>query len=458
MKDSAFFKALQKICRRNELITDSHLKNFYTFDAHLKGCLPEVVINITCTDELSSILRLCVQHGKAVVPRGNASGQTGGTVVTNPDTVLLNFSPLNTILSFNLINRTIDVQAGVTLQELNDYLLPYNLFFPPDPASKVVATIGGAIAENAGGLRASQFGVTKNYVLSLSGYTINGDFISFGSHTLKNVTGYNIKDLIIGSEGTLFIVTQATLRLLPLPNIMETLLVFFHNTHSFSAFLEFFHQHGYCASVMEIIDEPFLLELKKLKIPVKIPQNTVFTLLMEFDDYNPVSRNDIRALKTFLQTAGISFVQTRSEQKRELLWNFRRNLSQLLRTIGSYKFNEDVCVPTNHFIEFTRFCRELTNHHHLPIYLFGHLGDGNIHLNIIAQKMDDEVKQTVEKMRLLIFQKVVALQGSLSGEHGIGLSKKKYLPCALSESSIDIQKKVKDLFDPLGLLNPEKIF
>ncbi len=458
MKESSFLSELARCCKQNEIITDNRLKEYYSFDAHLQGKIPSAVINVTAPHEIPSLLKVCVKYSKPIIPRGNASGQTGGAVTISPDTVIFNFSPLKEIISFNPHDRTVDVHPGVTINDLNAFLEPHNLFFPPDPASKNIATIGGAIGENAGGLRASQFGVTKNYVLSLSGYTVNGDFHTFGSHTLKDVAGYNIKDLIIGSEGTLFITTRATLRLLPIPKVMETMLLFFHNRHSFSAFLDFFQQYGYSASVMEIIDEPFLLELKKLKIPVKIPYSTVFALLLEFDDYNPVTHKDIRLLKNFLETANISFIQTRSSQKREMLWKFRRGLSQLLRTIGSHKFNEDICVPPSSFIEFCDFCRNLSLQYQLPVYNFGHLGDGNIHLNIITEEMDKNIQETIHKMRQNIFQKVISLQGSLSGEHGIGHSKKEFLPYSYPPASLEIFRQIKKVFDPEGLLNPEKIW
>lgn len=442
----------------SEILTDDQDVQSYLFDAHHQGVAPLAVILLADAEELPEILCFCRKYNLVVYPRGNGSGQTGGCVPETGRSIVINFSALRQILDYNLLDRTVLVEPGITIQQVNDYLKESNLFFPPDPASKAIATVGAAVAENSGGLRAGQFGVTKDYILALSGYDMQGNYLHFGCSTYKNVSGLNLKDLVAGSEGSLIMITQVLLRLLPIPKVFRTMLICLDNTRQLFQFLQYFQQMGFLASVMEFLDDHIVSALHSKELPFSIPDHCNYVLLLEFDNYNPVDGAMLKKLDDYLMREEISFMKTQSKNKAEKIWQVRRGLSPVLTVFGSYKFNEDICVPLSCLQEFILYVKELEKQYPFSIVLFGHLGDGNLHLNIMCHEMNDEIREQVRELRSQIFQTVIDFGGSLTGEHGIGISKRDFLELQHGARKEELMKEIKHLFDHQNLLNRGKIW
>jgi glycolate oxidase len=409
----------------------------YGSDALQIGHPPDLVVIPGTTVEISTIARLCHEMRVPLVVRGAGTGYTGGAVPTSGG-VVLSVERLNRILDIDEENLLAVVQPAVINGDLQAEVESRGLFYPPDPQSLKESSLGGNVAECAGGPRAFKYGVTKRYVLALEVVLPTGEIVRTGSKAVKNVVGYDLTQLLVGSEGTLAIITEITLRLIPKPPAVATLRACFPDVPSAARAVTELLRRGVVPVTLELMDADSLLEVDG------VPE--------------AVESEALRVEDACRAAGAIEILRAASPAERDSLWRVRRETSYALRTIAPLKLNNDVVVPRGRVPALIELVERLRAAHRLRIPCFGHAGDGNIHVNIMVSPDDaDEVARAHQAVREL-FEGVVALEGSISGEHGIGFSKAPYIGIELSDDVIALMKRVKAAFDPHGILNPGKIF
>lgn len=424
-----------------------------TYDASgLEGSLPLGVLRPTSTDDVFRLVKFCVERGVNVVARGAATGRTGGSVPTE-NSVVVDFTSMNRVIEVNPLNRTATVQPGVVVGELQREAAKRDLFYPPDPASAEFSTIGGNLAENAGGLRALKYGVTRDYILSAVVVTGEPNVLRLGSQTHKSVAGYDLLRLMVGSEGTLGLFTEVTLRLLPAPESVASLCAFFGRpTTALSTSVRLL-QRRVLPRALEFVD-PVCIEAvfkKRKRRPAWFPESRVSLLLVEFDGSPASVRRDARTAASFLRRTATDVLVAYSERRRDELWSVRRDISSALYNLGAAKTSEDVAVPLEALGDMYRAVKALGRRRGLMTAVYGHCGDGNLHINLIPRKG----RVGVDAVRELL-SAALKLGGTITGEHGIGLSKLRFLGMELDEETVNIMRRIKRIFDPHNILNPRK--
>jgi glycolate oxidase len=430
----------------------------YGTDALKIGHPPDLVVIPGTTAEISAIARLCHEMRVPLVVRGAGTGYTGGAVPTSGG-VVLSVERLNRILDIDEENLLAVVQPAVINGDLQAEVESRGLFYPPDPQSLQESSLGGNVAECAGGPRAFKYGVTKRYVLALEVVLPTGEIVRTGSKAVKNVVGYDLTQLLVGSEGTLAIVTEITLRLIPKPPAVATLRACFPDVPSAARAVTELLRRGVVPVTLELMDADSLQAVADHLHERLAPEGTGALLLLEVDGVPEAVESEALRLEDACRAAGaIEILRAASPAERDSLWRVRRETSYALRTIAPLKLNNDVVVPRGRVPALIDLVERLRAAHRLRIPCFGHAGDGNIHVNIMVSPDDaDEVARAHQAVREL-FEGVVALEGSISGEHGIGFSKAPYIGIELSDDVIALMKRVKAAFDPRGILNPGKIF
>jgi glycolate oxidase len=443
------------------VLQDDLRRHTYGTDATMKGAPADLVVLPGATGEISQIAALCNRERVPIVVRGGGTGYTGGSVPTHGGIVLA-LERMNRILEIDQVNLLARVQPNVITGDLQDEVERVGLFYPPDPASLRQSALGGNVAECAGGPRAFKYGTTKRYVLALQAVLPTGEIIQTGSKAVKNVVGYDLTQLLVGSEGTLAIITEITLRLIPKPPAHRTLLAEFAViTDGVNAVTELLERRVVPGAI-EIVDAA---SLKALADHAGRPMTTPgagAALIVEVDGSAEGVASDILLVEEACRAANaISVRRATSDAERDDIWHLRRELSPALKKISSIKLNNDVVVPRGRIPELFALVKEIQEDCGLPIASFGHAGDGNIHVNIMIPEDSSDLKDARARggraVRQL-FEGVVALEGSISGEHGIGFVKAPYLGLELSADAIALMKRVKAAFDPNGILNPGKIF
>ena len=435
----------------------------YGVDALRQPARPDLVILPGVTDEIAAVTRLCGAARVPIVVRGAGTGYTGGAVPTRGG-VVLSLERLNRILEIDEVNLLARVQPNVVTGDLQDAVERVGLFYPPDPASLRQSSIGGNVAECAGGPRAFKYGTTKRYVLALEVVLPTGEIIRTGSKAVKNVVGYDLTQLLVGSEGTLAIITEITLRLVPKPPAYATLLAEFAGvTDGVNAVTKLL-EHRVVPVALEIVDDDSLRALAAHAGRPMAAEGTHAVLIVEVDGAAAAVGPELSLAEDACRAAGARFVRrATSAAEREEIWHLRRELSPALRKISTVKLNNDVVVPRGRVPELFALVDDIRTESGLTIASFGHAGDGNIHVNIMLPEAGSpqhltESRQRGERAVRRLFEGVVALEGSISGEHGIGFTKAPYLTLELSPDVIALMKRVKAAFDPHGILNPGKIF
>jgi glycolate oxidase len=438
--------------------TDDQTRDAYGQDALKAIHRPDVVVLPADTREIAQIAALCDETRTPIVPRGAGTGYSGGAVPLHGG-VVLSLERLNRILEIDERSLLAVVQPNVITGVLQAAVEARGLFYPPDPASLDRSAIGGNVAECAGGPRAFKYGTTRRYVLGLEAVLPTGDVIRTGSKTVKSVVGYDLTQLLVGSEGTLAIITEIILRLIPKPRARATLRATFRDIAGAIDGVLRLLRSGVVPSAIELIDAASLEAVRAYVGKALAPDGTGAVLLLEVDGGEAAVADDASLVERALTAAGATEIRRAADDvEREELWRLRRELSPSLKTIARLKLNHDVVVPTGRIPELFDLVDGLRRRLALRIASFGHAGDGNIHVNIMADPDDRaEVTRAHEAERLL-FEGVVALGGSISGEHGIGYTKAPYLGIELSPATIDLMKRLKQTFDPHGILNPGKIF
>ncbi len=427
----------------------------YGFDASSTEGTPLAVVRPVTTDEVSEVAAFSFTTEIPIVPRGAGTGMTGGAVPLQ-NTVILSLEGMNRIIDIDEKNMIAVVEPGVINSHLQERLEDRGLFYPPDPASMKFCTLGGNVAENAGGPRAIKYGVTRDYVLGLETVLPDGRVLITGGKTYKGVVGYDLTKLLVGSEGTLGIITKIFLKIIPLPEETVTLLCTFSKLDNAAETV------GRITSTLtprtlEFMDNESIRAVENYQ-SFGLPVDAEALLLIEVDGPRAEVTADaekIASICTALQ-GNVSIAGDRFSKQR--LWDARRAISPALYHIRPTKINEDIVVPRGRVPEMLRELREIANKNNIIIANFGHAGDGNIHVNVMTDKNDHEEYTRARDSIKDIFEAALRLQGTISGEHGVGLTKKEFLKMELSDVSIDIMKKIKNAFDPKGILNPGKIF
>lgn len=416
-----------------------------------------MVIQPQSTRHVSDILRFAHESMLPVYPRGAGSGLSGGAVPVKGG-IVLDFTRMNRILEIIPEDLTATVEPGVVTHTLQSEAAKYNLFYPPDPASAAFSTLGGNVAECSGGITGLKYGVTRDYILSLEIVLADGSIIHTGRKTLKSVTGYDLTRLFVGSEGTLGVFTQITVKLLPLPEKIQTLLAFFASPQEAVKTSNQIISNNLLPRALEFIDKSSIDCIRGYKKEVQIPADAHAVLLVDIDGKEESVRIEaFLAEKIIRENHAFSVISAKNDKERNDLWEVRRALSPALYTMAPYKINEDICVPRSRMLEV--LLRIDTIHREYPslrVANFGHIGDGNIHVNVMYREAGH--RPMAEKMIKEILLATVELGGTISGEHGIGNVKAEYLPLEIPPRELCIMKDIKRILDPKGILNPGKIF
>jgi glycolate oxidase len=418
--------------------------------------LPEVVVAPTRTEQVSQLLRFSNEREIPVTARGAGYGYVGGCVPVKGG-VSLSLARMNRIKEIAVADGVAVVEPGVITGDLQSEVRSRRLFYPPDPASLKNSSIGGNIATNAGGPRCLKYGVTRHYVLGLEVVLADGMVARVGGRTHKNKTGFDLVGLFVGSEGMLGVVTEATLRLLPLPPARASVSASFRSIEDAAAAVQRILLEGYLPSALEIADR-FTLEAARRHFSRRIVPEGEAHLLIDLDGHEEPVRLSVEALSALVNSLGALTLETAfGESACESLWDLRRGFSESLKATGLMKLNEDVTVPRGKLVELMQFAGNLQARYGFPVACFGHAGDGNIHVNVMVANPDNrEVAEKMERALDDLFEYVIGCGGAITGEHGIGLAKKRWWPRAVSPGSLALHQTIKRALDPAGILNPGK--
>jgi glycolate oxidase len=453
----ALASELRELLSSDAVADDDETLAAHSGDKWFAAEAPEVVVFARSTADVSKLLKFASGRKIPVTARGAGFGYVGGCVPTKKG-IALSLMRMNRIKEINFADAIAIVEPGVITADLKAAARAQKLFYPPDPASMKDCSIGGNIATNAGGPRCLKYGVTRNYVTGLEVVLANGDVLRTGGRVHKNKTGFDLVGLFVGSEGMLGVVTEITLRLLPLPPARATLSAAFANISQAAAAVQEIFGKGFLPASLEIADS-FTLEAARKDLGKAIVPPGNAHLLVDLDGQEESVQSEAEAIRQLLAAKKPNALELAvGEENCEKLWELRRQFSNSLRATGLTKLNEDVVVPRRHVVDLVEFAERLSAQSGFPIACFGHAGDGNIHINIMADRYnrDSAVREKVEGMLDELFGQVLAWGGVITGEHGIGLAKKRWWPDATSETVRTLHRKLKDALDPNRILNPGK--
>jgi glycolate oxidase len=428
----------------------------YGFDACGLDNLPSAVFWPETADQVARIVRQASENSIAVVPRGAGSGMTGGSVPLKGAAVI-SMERMNRILDLDKKNLTVLVEPGIVNGRLQRRVEDEGLFYPPDPASLNFCTIGGNVAENAGGPRALKYGVTRDYVLEIEAVLPSGDLITTGVRTCKGVVGYDLTRLLVGSEGTLAIATKIRLKLLPLPDDVVALLCLFSSVETAGKAVSSIIAARIIPRTLEFMDREAIRAVENHH-PLGLPASVEALLLIELDGHPEAIRKEAGRVADICTGLGADVSMAENEEARSRLWESRRSISAALYHLNPNKINEDIVVPRSRIPEMLMALRAFAEESGILIVTFGHAGDGNIHVNLMVDKKNEEEYKKAQALVREIFAKTLSLGGTISGEHGIGLTKMPYIGMEIKPREMGLMRGIKNLFDPKGILNPGKIF
>jgi glycolate oxidase len=457
MLDGSIIEALRDVVGEKHVLTHKVDLVTYSFDAtaDVPHQIPDVVVMPANTEEIRSIVNLARTRGIAIYPRGAGTNLSGGTIPLKRG-IVLSFQRMNRILEVDAENLTATVQPGVVIQELNNAVTGHGLMYPPDPGTVATATMGGSVAENSGGLRGLKYGVTKHYVMGMEVVLANGDKVRFGGKTVKNVTAYEFASLFVGSEGTLGIITEITVKLIPAPKFRRTMLATFQTIEDAGNTVAGIIKAQVIPATLEILDRK-TIETVEAYAHVGL-QAAEALLLIEVDGMaaEVVNREADAVVKTVADNRGVLRLAN-SDAERDQLWAARRAALPALASLNNTVVLEDATVPRSCITKMLVACANIGRKYNLVLGTFGHAGDGNLHPTILADKNNAAEMERVHRAVEEIFDTALSLGGTLSGEHGIGIAKMRFLGNELGESGVNLMRSIKEALDPTGVLNPGKL-
>ncbi len=450
-----WLRQLVSLFPRGLVAVDEKTLAAHAGDAWFARHLPEAVFLPRRAEDVAKLLRFANRRGIPVTARGGGRGYVGGCVPQRGG-IVVSFVKMNRILEMNAVDGVAVVQPGVITGEFQAQTRRHGLLYPPDPSSLRECTLGGNVATNAGGPRCLKYGVTRHYVLGLQVALADGTLVRVGGRTQKNKSGFDLVGLFVGAEGLLGLVTEITLRLIPAPPARAVLSASFADAATAAACAQQIFREGFLPSSLELADR-FTLEAARRHLGAKhLPRGDAH-LLLEIDGQAASVRSEARTLARILQSGGALAIDTATaEAACDRLWSLRREFSASLKATGLTKLNEDICVPRSRLVDLFNFTARLQKKHRLEIASFGHAGDGNIHVNIMADLTQPGVKARTERALDDLFRQVLAWDGVITGEHGIGLAKLPWWPRAASPELRRLHARIKRALDPKGILNPGK--
>jgi glycolate oxidase len=450
-------KLLEVIPDHKRVLLDEVDRYSYSFDASFGVHLPDVVVQPLSTIEVSKIMKLANQYHIPVCPRGQGTSLSGGPLPVKGG-IVLDFARWDQQLEIDVEDMVAIVSPGVLTGNIHKVANEWGLMYPPDPSSSSVSTIGGNLAENAGGPRGLKYGVTKDYVIGLEVVTPEGEIIRTGGRTVKNVTGYDLTKLIVGSEGTLGIITEATLRLVPKPPATKTLMAMFEDLIDSGIAISKILNSGIVPAKMEIMDQASIIAVEEYE-PLGLPTDIEAILLIELDGHPLAIADEIVNVQRVCKEVGARESKiAETDKEAGELWRARKLVSPAIVRVKPTKISEDATVPRSKIPDMFKRLKEIKEKYKVDLVVFGHAGDGNLHPNIIADKRDKEEMLRVEQAVEEIFKAAIELGGTLSGEHGIGTMKAPFMEMELGKAGIDMMTRIKKSWDPNNILNPGKIF
>ncbi|WP_432406438.1 FAD-binding oxidoreductase [Wukongibacter sp. M2B1] len=450
---------LVSVCGEDRVFTGENINEDYSHD-ELAGIhkFPEILIQVKSTEEVSKVMKYAFDNNIPVTPRGQGTGLVGGAVALHGG-LMIDMSQMNSILELDEENLTLTVEPGVLLMEISKYVEEHDLFYPPDPGEKS-ATIGGNINTNAGGMRAVKYGVTRDFVRGLELVLPNGKIMEIGGKVVKNSSGYSLKDLIVGSEGTLGIVTKAILRLLPLPKKAISLLIPFPNLEMAIETVPKIIKSKVIPTAIEYMVRDVILASEEF-LGKKFPDSSADAyLLLTFDGNSKEEIEQVyeKVAHICLDSGAIDVLISNTQERQESIWSARGAFLEAIKASTTEMDECDVVVPRNRIAEFVKFSNDLQRKFDIRIKSFGHAGDGNLHIYVLKDELpEDEWNKKLKEVFDCMYTKANELGGKVSGEHGIGYAKKPYLEESMGNNGMDILKNIKLAFDPKGILNPGKV-
>lgn len=456
-RSDEIIRELRAIVDDRRLLTAEEHLNSYAFDASFGYYLPDVVVQPVTTDEVAQIVRLANRYLIPITPRGQSTSLSGGPLPVKGG-IVIDMSRMNDKLIIDDEDLVAIVSPGIITAHIHRAAEEKGLMYPPDPSSSHVSTIGGNLAENSGGPRGLKYGVTKDYVIGLEVVTPTGEVIRTGGRTIKNVTGYDLTKLIVGSEGTLGIITEATLRLIPLPPAKKTLLACFDQLVDSGRAITAILASGIVPAKIELMDRYCMEAVEKYE-PSQLPVDAEALLLFELDGHPAAIADELHQVERICKEHHARMIRTANDEaEEEQLWRARKLVSPAIARIKPTKIAEDICVPKSKIAEAFARLQQIRHRYGLQLVVFGHAGDGNLHPNIVCDVRDKEEMKRVEAAVEEIFKLAIELGGTLSGEHGIGTMKAPFMEMELGEQGMHFMQQIKRALDPNGIMNPGKIF
>jgi len=428
----------------------------YSFDACGLDALPSAVIWPEKTEDVIRVMRYAFDSGIPVVPRGAGTGMTGGAVPVK-GSIVLSLERMNRMIELDSDNLTVLVEPGMINGRLQREVEGQGFFYPPDPASMNFCTIGGNVAENAGGPRALKYGVTRDYVMEIEAVLPDGNLITAGVKTHKGVVGYDLVRLLVGSEGTLAVLTKIRLKLLPLPDDVVTLLCLFSDMEAAGRAVSMIITSRVIPRTLEFMDREAIDAVERFQ-PLGLPEDVEALLLIEVDGHPGAIKKEAERVADICMKLNADVRMAEDGEARNRLWEFRRAVSPALYHISPTKISEDIVVPRSEIPKMLHGLKKLSEESGIKIVNFGHAGDGNIHVNIMVDKTSEEEYRKGERIVRDIFKLTLASGGTISGEHGIGITKAPYIGMEIKGRELALMRGIKGIFDPGNILNPGKIF
>jgi len=457
MLSEQIINELKSIVGKDNVFTSKADRICYSYDATQQSFLPDVVVHPGSTDGISRVMKLANRELIPVFPRGAGSGFTGGSLPTRGGIVLCT-ERMDRILEIDDENLVATVEPGVVTEQFQKEVEKRGLFYPPDPASLKFSTLGGNVAECAGGPRCIKYGVTKDFIIGLEVVTPTGDVITTGGPTMKGVVGYDLTKLLCGSEGTLGIITRIVIKLLPLPEAKKTMLVLFDSIDGAAQAVSAIIRAKIIPTTLEFMDGR-TLDCVRQATDLDVPEGARAVLIIEVDGDREFLDKQAARIAEIIKPLGV--VETRiatTPEESEALWQIRRSVSASLRKVNPDKYNEDICVPRSKVPDMIRKVDAIAERYAIPIVNFGHAGDGNIHVNIMVNKKVSGDTLKAEGAIRDVFKAALELGGTMSGEHGVGIAKAPYIPLEITPEVANYMKAIKQALDPNNILNPGKIF